>query len=44
MMVSNAGSNTYQILGMVKPQHYQKENKYELIACGDYNSFAIINI
>lgn len=36
--------NSYSILGIAKPGQYQKENKYELIACGDYNSYAIINI
>jgi len=42
MLVHVQEKNTYQILGIAKPN--QKENKYELIACGDYNSYAIINI
>ena len=42
--VNATGSTKYQILGIAKPTYYQKENKYELIACGDYNSYAIVNI
>jgi len=43
MMVNVHGGNTYQILGLAKPASV-KENKYELVACGDYNSYAIVNI
>ena len=43
-MTNKQGANTYTILGMAKPQQALKENKYELISCGDYNSFSIINI
>ena len=44
MHASSAGPNNYQVLGIAKSTQYQKENKYELIACGDYNSYCIINI
>ena len=44
MLTHVDSKNTYSILGIAKPSQYMKENKYELIACGDYNSYAIINI
>lgn len=41
-----SSGNSYQVLGIAarNGNQNQKDNKYELIACGDYNSYTIINI
>ena len=44
MLNNMHNGNNYQVLGLAKPGTTPKENKYELISCGDYNSYAILNI
>ena len=44
LATSESMTNTFTVLGIAKPQLALKENKYELISCGDYNSYAILNI